>query len=68
MENAYNQALERLRQEVNMSFKDSLRNREFETSQGYKTLSQGGKKRKKRKKRPFAIKGIKGYYRNRIYR
>lgn len=63
MENVCNQALERLRQEGQHEFKDILRNREFETSQGYMGRPCL-KKRKGRKKRPFAIKDIKGYYRN----
>lgn len=62
MENVCNQALERLRQEGQHEFKGSLRNREFETSQGYMTRPcLKGKKKKKKKKRPFAIKDIKGY-------
>lgn len=64
MENVCNQALERLRQEGQHEFKDILRNREFETSQGYMGRPCLKKKKKEEKKRPFAIKDIKGYYRN----
>lgn len=60
MENAYNQALERLRQEGQHEFKGSLRNREFETSQGYMArpcLKE--KKKEERKKDLLLLKVLK---------
>lgn len=60
MENVCNQALERLRQEGQHEFKGSLRNREFETSQGYMTRPcLKKKKRKKRKKDLLLLKILK---------
>lgn len=59
MENVCNQALERLRQEGQHEFKDILRNREFETSQGYMGRPCLKKKKRKKKKDLLLLKILK---------